>query len=526
MARMNIKEDDLGGANEESTPEKTKEEVAKEQATRQLQEQGIIEPQFARTFLQSFIPLKIPGIEQLSPEQQAQQQEYYPIRNLIGQVGGALVGFKGINAFLNAPKLIKTGDTVRKGGKIIEETFRREPGRLTQIGVDLGKKISGTKLGNIIKDKGVTGATIQRFTTGATTGAGTFGAYSLIDQIDEDAPIADKALTITENAIFGAGFGLTGNIANRGARALADGTYGFVTSKLMEGATTEEALLNGLLFAGFGVLNNKNVAEVDRQFAVKDFAKQADEIFVLMQTMRANAGKKAFTKLQQKQYTKVVEDFANELYGKGVSAKNIEKQTEEFLTRFLQTNDPKGSIAKIRQIGNQSKTQMLQAQAKTGKKAVSVPVAGKPDKVSQDNVVKMTVGKQVKELKGLGYTEDQLVRLGGKERADIIANAIKPVNYYKEEQPIRPSMTVPGPAPDVTPSTKKSDKLVPEKLKPKPEEVKPEVQPTKGQATGLKVISLKTSDVAIDESKFQPRRKGEESQAIIDSIAKNFRASD
>ena len=55
------------------------------------------------TFLQSFIPLKIPGIEQLSPEQQAQQQEYYPIQNLIGQVGGALAGFKGINAFLNAP---------------------------------------------------------------------------------------------------------------------------------------------------------------------------------------------------------------------------------------------------------------------------------------------------------------------------------------------------------------------------------------------------------------------------------------
>ena len=502
-----------------TTPEKTKEEVAKEQATRQLQEQGIIEPQFARTFLQSFIPLKIPGIEQLSPEQQAQQQEYYPIRNLIGQVGGALVGFKGINAFLNAPKLIKTGDTVRKGGKIIEETFRREPGRLTQIGVDLGKKISGTKLGNIIKDKGVTGATIQRFTTGATTGAGTFGAYSLIDQIDEDAPIADKALTITENAIFGAGFGLTGNIANRGARALADGTYGFVTSKLMEGATTEEALLNGLLFAGFGVLNNKNVAEVDRQFAIKDFAKQADEIFVLLQTMRTNAGKKAFTKLQQKQYTKVVEDFANELYGKGVSAKNIEKQTEEFLNRFLQTNDPKGSIAKIRQLGNQSKTQVLQAKAKAKKEAVTVPTTGTADKVTQDNVLRLSTGEQLRRMKGLGYTEDQFVRLSGKERQDILDNNIREENFVTE-QPTRPSMPVPGPAPDVTPSTKKSDKLVPEKLEPKPKEVKPEVQPTKGEATGLKTTSLKPSDIKIDESKFQPRE--EYNQAVIDDIAKNF----
>lgn len=518
-----------------SVPGKTKEEVAKEQTTKELQKQGIIEPQFAKTFLQSFIPLKIPGIEQLSPEQQAQQQEYYPIRNLIGQVGGALAGFKGINVVLNAPKLIKTGDAVRKGGKIIEETFRREPGRLTQLGVDLGKKISGTKLGNVLKDKGVAGATIQRFTTGATTGAGTFGAYSLIDQIDEDAPIADKALTITENAIFGAGFGLTGNIANKGARALADGTYGFVTSKLMEGATTEEALLNGLLFAGFGVLNNKNVAEVDRQFAVKDFAKQADEIFVLMQTMRANAGKKAFTKLQQKQYTKVVEDFANELYGKGVSAKNIEKQTEEFLTRFLRTNDPKGSIAKIRQIGNQSKTQMLQAQAKAGKEAVTVPTTGTADKVTQDNVLRLSTGEQLRRMKGLGYTEDQFVKLSGKERQDILDNNIK-VENFDGVQPTRPSMPVPEPTPEEIPSAKKINKPVPEKQKLKPKEIKPvekpiieviekekpEIKPTKSKATGLKTTTLKPSEIKIDESKFQPRE--EYNQSIVDDIAENFDA--
>ena len=513
--------DPMTGSVFTTQPGKTKEEVAKEQATKELEEQGIIEPQFAKTFLQSFIPLKIPGIEQLSPEQQAQQQEYYPIQNLIGQVGGALAGFKGINAFLNAPKLIKTGEAVRKGGKVIEETFKREPGRLTQIGVDLGRKISGTKLGNALKDKGVAGATIQRFTTGATTGAGTFGAYSLIDQIDEDAPIDEKALIITENAIFGAGFGLTGNIANRGARALADGTYGFVTSKLMEGATTEEALLNGLLFAGFGVLNNKNVAEVDRQFAVKDFAKQADDIFALMQTMRANAGKKAFTKLQQKQYTKVVEDFANELYGKGVSAKNIEKQTEEFLSRFIRTNDPKGSVAKIKQIGDQAKTQLLQTQAKVRKKAVDVPTTGKADKVSQDNVLRLSTGEQLRRMKGLGYTEDQFVRFTGKQRQDILDNNIREENFVTE-QPTRPSMPVPGPAPDVTPSTKKSDKLVPEKLEPKPEEVKPEVQPTKGEATGLKTTTLKPTDIKIDESKFQPRE--EYNQSIIDDIAENFDA--
>lgn len=541
-------------------PGKTKEEVAKQQTIKELEDQGVIKGQGIRNFLTTAIPLG-----GLTPKEQA-QQTYFPVRTALAQLGGTLTGFVGTGAFLNAPKLVKTGETVRKGGKIIEETFRRDPGRLTQLGVDLGRKISSTKLGNALKDKGVAGATIQRFTTGATTGAGTFGAYSLIDQIDEDAPIDEKALIITENAIFGAGFGLTGNIANRGARALADGTYGFVTSKLMEGATTEEALLNGLLFAGFGVLNNKNVAEIDRQFAVKDFAKQADDIFALMQTMRANAGKKAFTKLQQKQYTKVVEDFANELYGKGVSAKNIEKQTEEFLSRFIRTNDPKGSVAKIKQIGNQAKTQLLQTQAKVRKEAVDVPTTGKADKVSQENVLRLSTGEQLRRMKGLGYTEDQFVRFTGKQRQDILDNNIREENFVTE-QPTRPSMPVPGPAPDVTPSTKKSDKLVPEKLEPKPEEVKPEIKPevekepvkveptpekptpktqiaqTQQQAEynvvdqskrrnqkkktnvsldakGLSTIQTHPKFVKIDESKFQPRE--EYNQAIIDDIAENF----
>ena len=77
-------------------------------------------------------------------------------------------------------------------------------------------------------------------------------------------------------------------------------------------------------------------------------------------------------------------------------------------------------------------------------------------------------------MKGLGYTEDQFVRFTGKQRQDILDNNIREENFVTE-QPTRPSMPVPGPAPDVTPSTKKSDKLVPEKLEPKPKEVKPEV---------------------------------------------------
>lgn len=497
-------------------PGKTKEEVARDQTINDLRQRGILNPSLARD-VGNFLTTAIP-IGGLTPREQA-EQTFTPVRDALAQVGGTLTGFVGFNAFLNAPKLVKTGETIRKGGKIIEETFRRDPGKLTQIGVDLGRKISSTKLGNILKNKGVTGSKIQRFTTGATTGAGTFGAYSLVNQIDEDSPIDEKALIITENAIFGAGFGLTGNIANRGARALADGTYGFVTSKLMEGATTEEALLNGLLFAGFGLLNNKNVAEIDRQFAVKDFVKQADDIFSLIQTMRVNAGKKTFTKIQQKQYTKVVEDFANELYGKGVSAKDIEKQTEEFLSRFIMSNDPKGSISKIRQIANQRKTGMLQQKSQQKKEAVEVPTTGKDVKVSKDDLVKAPMGEQLNKMKALGYTEKQFVNFTTKEREDILANSVKAVNN-PNIQPTQQSMPVDRPAPDKTPSTKKLDKSVPEKLEPKKEEVKPEVQPKKEEATGLVSVSLKPKNINIDESKFQPRE--EYNQSVIDDIAKNF----
>ena len=515
-------------------PGKTKEEVAKQQTIKELEDQGIIKGQGIRNFLTTAIPLG-----GLTPKEQA-QQTYFPVRTALAQLGGAFAGLGVTSQVIKAPKIAKASyDAVRRG----------------------------TKIGNFLTQKGINTVKAGKFTASATTGAGTFGAYRTIDQIDEDASIQDKAKTIVEDAIFGAGFGLTGSLNNPATRSLAEGTFGFVTSKLMEGATTQEALLNGLLFAGFGVLNKRNMSDVEKGIAINEFKKVGDDSFRIIQDLRKQSGQKQFTKLQEKQWKKARDEFAERFRYEKYSPEQVKADTEEFITRFLQTNDPKGSIARIRQLGNQAKTQSLQAKAKAKRETVDVPTTGKADKVSQDNVVKMAVGQQVKELKGLGYTDDQLVRLSGKERADIIANAIKPVNYYKEEQPTRPSMPVPGPAPDVTPSTKKSDKLVPEKLEPKPEEVKPEVKPevekepvkveptpekptpktqiaqTQQQAEynivdqskrrnqkkktnvsldakGLSTIRTHPKFVKIDESKFQPREKY--NQAIIDDIAENF----
>ena len=477
--------DPISGASY-TVPGSTKEQIAKQKTIEQLEKDGVIKSQGFRNFLTTAIPLG-----GLSPEEQA-QQTFFPARTALAQLGGAFAGLGLTSQAIRAPKIAQASyDAVRRG----------------------------TKIGNFLTQKGINTVKAGKFTASATTGAGTFGAFRAIDQIDEDAPIEDKAKTIVEDAIFGAGFGLTGSLNNPATRSLAEGTFGFVTSKLLEGATTQEALLNGLLFAGFGVLNKRNMSDVEKGIAINEFKKVGDDSFRIIQDLRKQAGQKPFTKLQEKQWKKARDEFSERFRYEKYSPEQVKADTEEFITRFLQTNDPKGSIARIRQLGNQAKTQSLQAKAKTRKEAVDVPTSGKADKVSQENVLRLSTGEQLRRMKGLGYTEDQFVRFTGKQRQDILDNNIREENFVTE-QPTRPSMPVPGPAPDVTPSTKKSDKLVPEKLEPKPKEVKPEVKPTKGEATGLKTVTLKPSDIKIDESKFQPRE--EYNQAVIDDIAKNF----
>jgi proteasome lid subunit RPN8/RPN11 len=477
--------DPISGASY-TVPGSTKEQIAKQKTIEQLEKDGVIKSQGFRNFLTTAIPLG-----GLSPEEQA-QQTFFPARTALAQLGGAFAGLGLTSQAIRAPKIAQASyDAVRRG----------------------------TKIGNFLTQKGINTVKAGKFTASATTGAGTFGAFRAIDQIDEDAPIEDKAKTIVEDAIFGAGFGLTGSLNNPATRSLAEGTFGFVTSKLLEGATTQEALLNGLLFAGFGVLNKRNMSDVEKGIAINEFKKVGDDSFRIIQDLRKQAGQKPFTKLQEKQWKKARDEFSERFRYEKYSPEQVKADTEEFITRFLQTNDPKGSIARIRQLGNQARTQSLQAKAKTRKEAVSVPTTGKTDKVSQENVLRLSTGEQLRRMKGLGYTEDQFVRFTGKQRQDILDNNIREENFVTE-QPTRPSMPVPGPAPDVTPSTKKSDKLVPKKLEPKPKEVKPEVKPTKGEATGLKTVTLKPSNIKIDESKFQPRE--EYNQAVIDDIAKNF----
>ena len=477
--------DPISGASY-TVPGSTKEQIAKQKTIEQLEKDGVIKSQGFRNFLTTAIPLG-----GLSPEEQA-QQTFFPVRTALAQLFGTFGGLTGASQAIRAPKIAQASyDAVRRG----------------------------TKIGNFLTQKGINTVKAGKFTASATTGAGTFGAFRAIDQIDEDAPIEDKAKTIVEDAIFGAGFGLTGSLNNPATRSLAEGTFGFVTSKLLEGATTQEALLNGLLFAGFGVLNKRNMSDVEKGIAINEFKKVGDDSFRIIQDLRKQAGQKPFTKLQEKQWKKARDEFSERFRYEKYSPEQVKADTEEFITRFLQTNDPKGSIARIRQLGNQAKTQSLQAKAKTRKEAVDVPTTGKANKVSQENVLRLSTGEQLRRMKGLGYTEDQFVRFTGKQRQDILDNNIREENFVTE-QPTRPSMPVPGPAPDVTPSTKKSDKLVPEKLEPKPKEVKPEVKPTKGEATGLKTVTLKPSDIKIDESKFQPRE--EYNQAVIDDIAKNF----
>lgn len=474
-------------------PGKTKEEVARDQTINDLRQRGILNPSLARdvgNFLKTAIP-----IGGLTPREQA-EQTFSPVRDALAKIPGFVGGLGLAGKAIQAPKIAKkTYDAVRQG----------------------------TKIGNFITSKGISTVKAGKFTASTTTGAGTFGAYRAVEQISKDAPIEDKAKAIVSDAVFGAGFGITNAFTNKATRALADATLGFVTTKLNEGASTEEALLNAVVFAGFGILNKSNMKDVERGIAINEFKGVSDDALNIVQKWRKENNLKPLTRLQQKQWKKTINTYADELIGAGVSADKIQQQTNEFITQFLRSNDPKGSISKIRQIANQRKTSMLQQKSQQKKEAVEVPTTGKDVKVSKDDLVKAPMGEQLDKMKALGYTEKQFVNFTTKEREDILANSIKAVNN-PNIQPTQQSMPVDRPAPDKTPSTKKLDKSVPEKLEPKKEEVKPEkeiaVQPKKEEATGLVSVSLKPKNINIDESKFQPRE--EYNQSVIDDIAKNF----
>jgi|LULO01.1.fsa_nt_gb GNAT superfamily N-acetyltransferase len=423
----------------QTVPGTSKEDIAKNQTIEELEKQGVLNPSLSRD-LKSFIYSAIP-IGGLTPREQA-EQSFYPVRSALSTLPGVFTGFGITSKAVQAPKIAQAGE------KMVRRT---------------------TKLGNFLSRKGINTVKAGKFTASALSGGGVMGAYSAIDQIDEDSSIADKAKIIVGEGIFGAGFGFTGAFNNKGTKALAESTYGFVTAKLGQGASTEEALLNGLMFAGFGILNKANMRDVEKGIAIREFKKVGDESFNFIQNLRSQNGLKPFTKLQKKQWEKTLNKYAERFRYEKYSPEQIKKDTEEFISRFLTTNDPKGAVVKVRQMGNQIRTQSLQARAKAKKEAVSIPTTGKADIAGPDNLVKMSLTQQVNELKGLGYTEEQLVQLGGKERGEIIANSIKPVNYYGKEQPAKPD-------PELI-----VDKVMPQEKTdtPEPEIIQKEEQPVK-----------------------------------------------
>lgn len=129
-----------------------------------------------------------------------------------------------------------------------------------------------------------------------------------------------------------------------------------------------------------------------------------------------------------------------------------------------------------------AKTKLGQHIAETQKQAVEVPTTGTGETLTAENVLKMPIEMQISELKALGYTDEQIITLGGENRANIVANQIKPVNFYKQEKkPVttqsKPVVTTEQTEQPVETVEAKPEPIASKPKQPKPTEIEPEQAP-------------------------------------------------
>jgi len=391
---------------------KTREDVAYQQTLDQMQQEGKIGDK-AYNLLGDFLYGAVP-IGGLSEKQQAELMiQASPGERFIVGGAGILAGY-GM-----AGKIGKSADTYRKVTRGVDRY-------LSGVKIKSGEKI----VGNIITDP-VKARKLAEISGRASSSAQTFGTYTLTDMLDEDISTGDKVNEVLHSVFLGTGLGATGTIASPFKRIPAEGLVGF-TNGLMETGDPKEATLNALLFMGFGLMNRQNLKQDERRILWERLGDDFISYFRhslknpnLTKEQRQEARKFIISELRKKKANLTSDELRNEI-------ESVKKQILYGMQKMTASKQTEKAIQK--QIAGEM-TRHSQAVAKKVKKSVKVPETGKPEVLSKENVLKMSIDQQVKELKGLGYTEEQLVRLGGDERANIIADAVKPVNYYGEEQP-------------------------------------------------------------------------------------------
>ena len=395
-----------------SQKEESVEDVAYQQAIDQMVSEGKMGNKLYNLlgeFLYSAIP-----IGGLSERQQAELMlQATPGERIIAGGSGMLVGYGIVG------KVGKSADTYRKVTRGLDRYLS---------GVSYGK--GSFKVGSKLDP--VKGRAIAETLGRASSSAQTFGTYSTLDAIsDEKLSNAEKVERILTDATLGVGLGATGTIASPFKRIPAEGLVGF-TSGLLESGDPKEASLNALIFMGFGLLNRQNLKQNERTVLWErlgdDFItyfRQSLRNPNLTKEQRVEAKKIILKELRKIKANATPDELRNEI-------ESVKKQILYGVQKMTATRQTEKAIKK--QIAGETTRASQELAKKIKKSSEKVPETGTREVLNKDNVLKMSIDQQVPQLKELGFTEDQLVKIGGEDRANIIANAIKPVNYYGKEQ--------------------------------------------------------------------------------------------
>jgi len=404
--------------------EMSAEDVARDEALKELADIGFISSKAYNT-LGAFFDGTIPIGKRNARREAEYSLQATPLeRFFVGGVG-MLLGYGGTSTVLKAGRTYKNVykgvDTALSGAKKVDDGF-------TIAGKKAGEAISKTKAKLLDP---VVARPIAELSAKAAQSAQTFTSYTAFDVIGEDIPVAEKAERILNSAFLGVGLGATGSLNSPFKRIPADGLVGF-TASLLETGDPKEATINALLFMGFGLINRQNIKQNEQRILYERIGNDILTYF-LPQI------KKLDTREQRSEARKFILDKLREYKGSNPSIEQLRKDIDNVRKNILlglqKIDARKATDEAIRKQTAQEATRARQPEIKKLKENVEVPVEGEIASVSRDNLAKMSLNKQRKVLADLGYSETQVINLGKEDRLEIIANSIKPVNFYKDGEP-------------------------------------------------------------------------------------------
>tara|TARA_Y100001938_G_scaffold15058_1_gene18561 strand:- start:1884 stop:11024 length:9141 start_codon:yes stop_codon:yes gene_type:complete len=390
--------------------QKSAEDIAKDETLDQLVSEGTLSSKGYNLFEELFKSAVPIGATDTRREAELSFQASPIERFMYGGVG-MLLGYGGTSTILKAPqtfaKVTRGVEKTLAGAKKIDKGFKigtMDPVKARQVADVSGRAISSAQ---------------------------TFGSYSALDMIGEDLPVSEKVENILGSAFLGVGLGAAGSVSSPFKRIPAEGLVGFTTG-ILETGDPKEATINALMFMGFGLINRKNIKPNEQRILYERVAKDVLTYF-------KPQIKGLQTRAERDEARKFIIDSLKKYRNSNPTTEQLRKDIQDVRKNILyglqKLSARRATGEAIRKQTAQEATRAREPQVKKLKESVEVPVEGEIPSISRDNLVKMSLNDQRKNLQKLGYSETQVINLGKEDRLEIIANSIKPVNFYKDGEP-------------------------------------------------------------------------------------------